>query len=242
VRAYRFTNCTAEQRIGANSRGLYALNSFTWSRARDNLEANNGDNSRINYGDLESEFGLSSYDQPLNNTTTVVWELPVGRDRRWGNSLNPVLDAVIGGWRVTAINTMTSGRTVNLSFSPASQFQVDSVTTHRPNISGDIYSADRSHTNYFNRNNVTIPTDGPFGNAPRNVARGPATFTLDMGLHKTFSLPAAARLEFRVETFNVFNRTNFDTPNGNRSSTAFGTITGLLTPPRQIQLGVKVNF
>jgi hypothetical protein len=45
-----------------------------------------------------------------------------------------------------------------------------------------------------------------------------------------------------VEVFNLFNRTNFGTPNGNRSATAFGTITSLATAPRQIQLGVKVDF
>ncbi len=56
------------------SRGLYLLNSFTWSRARDNasghLETANGDNSRVNFADVEGEFGLSGYNQPLNNMTT----------------------------------------------------------------------------------------------------------------------------------------------------------------------------
>lgn len=48
--------------------------------------------------------------------------------------------------------------------------------------------------------------------------------------------------EFRLEVFNLMNRTNFGAPNGNRSSTAFGTITSLATTPRQVQLGFKVNF
>ena len=64
------------------SDGLYLLNSFTWSRARDNasghLETANGDNSRVNYANIDGEFGLSGYNQPLNNTTSVVWELPFG--------------------------------------------------------------------------------------------------------------------------------------------------------------------
>ena len=74
------------------SRGLYLLNSFTWSRARDNasghLETANGDNSRVNFADIEGEFGLSGYNQPLNNVTTVVWEVPFGRDRRWGGDMH----------------------------------------------------------------------------------------------------------------------------------------------------------
>ena len=82
----------------------------------------------------------------------------------------------------------------------------------------------------------------PFGNAPRNAARGPALYVFDLGLHKGFALVGKSRLEFRVEAFNVLNKTNFGAPNGNVSNTNFGTITGLATPARQIQLGVKFDF
>ena len=71
------------------TRGLYLLNSFTWSKAEDNasghLETANGDNSRVNFRNIDGEWGTSGYNQPINNTTTVVWELPFGRDRRWAN-------------------------------------------------------------------------------------------------------------------------------------------------------------
>ena len=120
---YRALQVKVERRW---SDGLYLLNSFTWSRGRDNasghLETANGDNSRVNYLDLEGEFGLSGYNQPLNNTTSVVWELPFGEGRRWGNDLHPVVEAIAGGWRVTAINTMTSGLPVNLNYAPSQQF------------------------------------------------------------------------------------------------------------------------
>jgi hypothetical protein len=230
------------------SDGVYLLNSFTWSRARDNasghLETANGDNSRVNMADVDGEFSISGYNQPLNNTTTVIWQLPIGRERRWGSSMSPVLDVLAGGWQLTAINTMTSGRPVNLTYSPSSQFSVSGAPTYRPNVTGDIYSADRSITGYFNAANVLIPTDStkPFGNAARNSARGPATYVLDMGIQKSVMLPGDSRLEFRIEAFNVFNQTNFSVPNGNRSATAFGTITSLATPARQIQLGVKFDF
>jgi hypothetical protein len=243
---YRALQAKVERRY---SQGLYLLNSSTWSRARDNasghLETANGDNSRVNHADLDSEFGISGYNQPFNNTTTVVWELPFGRDRRWGHDMSPVADAFLGGWRLTAINTMTSGVPVNLNYSPAANFQVSGVPTYRPNVSGDIYSPDRSITNYFNPANITIPTDStqPFGNALRNMAVSPRIHVLDMGLHKSFTLPMSqSHFEFRLEVFNVMNRSNFGAPNGNRSSTAFGTITSQATTPRQVQLGVKVDF
>jgi hypothetical protein len=124
---------------------------------------------------------------------------------------------------------------------------VSSAPTYRPNLVGDIYVEEgkRSPNSYLNPASVVIPTNSsqPFGNAPRNAARGPSIYSLDMGLHKSFDLPFGdSRLEFRAEAFNVLNKSNFGAPNGNRSSTAFGTITSLSTTPRQIQLGLKLDF
>ena len=232
------------------SRGLYLLNSFTWSRARDNasghLEVQNGDNSRVNYRDLESEFGRSGYDQPFNNTTSFVWELPVGRGRRYGANLHPVAEGLVGGWRIVGINTMTSGVPINLSYSPASTSMVSGSPTYRPNLTGDplVPGDQRSINSYLNPETVVIPTDRtqPFGNAPRNAARSYPFYQFDLGLHKSFGLGRdQTRLEARIEAFNLFNRVNFGPANGNRSASAFGTITSTF-PARQIQLGVKLYF
>jgi hypothetical protein len=244
---YRALQAKIERRF---SRGLYVLNSFTWSRAIDlasgHLEAQNGDNSRVNFRDLEYQRGLSGYNQPLNNTTSLVWDLPFGRERRFGANIHPVLDGVLGGWRVTAINTMTSGLPVNLTYNPSGPFQVSGAPTYRPNLTGDPLAPDGERTidNYFNKANVVIPTDRsqPFGNAPRNNVRSPAFYQVDLGLHKSFALPGQdTRMEIRGEFFNLFNKTNFGAPNGNVSSADFGTIRSTF-PARQIQLGVKLYF
>ncbi|MEO8075366.1 MAG: TonB-dependent receptor, partial [Acidobacteriota bacterium] len=230
------------------TRGLYLLNSFTWSRARDNasghLEVQNGDNSRVNYRNLAAEFGRSGYDQPLNNTTSVVWELPFGKGRKFASGMNPLMEGILGGWRVVGINTMTSGVPINLSYSPSAAFSVGGTVTYRPNLSGDPLTPDGGVTNYLNQATVVVPTDitQPFGNAPRNAARGTPFSQMDLGLHKAFGPQGdARRIEARIEAFNLFNRTNFQTANGNRSSSAFGTITSAF-PARQIQLGVKLYF
>ena len=72
---YRAMQVKVERRY---QQGFYFLNSFTWSRTRDNasghLETANGDNSRVNFANVDAEFGTSGYDQPLNNVTTAVWE------------------------------------------------------------------------------------------------------------------------------------------------------------------------
>ena len=57
--------------------------------ASGHLEAFNGDNSRVNYRNVPAEKGVGAYDQPFNNTTSVVWELPYGKGRKWGRNRHP---------------------------------------------------------------------------------------------------------------------------------------------------------
>ena len=142
---------------------------------------------------------------------------------------------------------MTSGLPVNLNYSPASAFTVSTVPTYRPNLSGDVYApeGEQSINNWFNKANITIPTDvsQPFGNAPRNVARGPA-------LYVARSRPAqgvrawSAGQPLRVPRRGVqrAEQDQLRRAEQQRSSTNFGTITTLATPARQIQLGVKFDF
>jgi hypothetical protein len=245
---YHALQAKVEKRFG---QGLYLLNSFTWSKAIDNasghLETANGDNSRVNYNALRNERGLSGYDQPFNNTTTVLWELPFGRGRKYGSSWNKATDLALGGWRFTAINFATSGTTVNLTYSPAAAFQVSGAPAYRPNIIGNpvIPEGQRTVQTWLNPANVLLPTDRsqPFGNAGRNIVRGPRVDVMNLGLHKEFAITERFRLEFRTEAFNALNRTNFDNPNGNRSSGAFGTITSTnQNPARQVQFALRLAF
>ncbi len=200
----------------------------------------------MNYRNVEADFGRSGYDQPFNNTTSFVWELPFGRGRRFASGMNPVMEGILGGWRVVGINTMTSGVPINLSYSPASTFSVTGSPTYRPNLNGDPVTPEGQRTvaNYLNPATVEIPTDRaqPFGNAPRNAARAYPFRQLDLGLHKNFGLGGSERrLEARVEAFNLLNHTNFGPANGNRSSSSFGSITSTAVA-RQIQLGLKIYF
>ena len=234
------------------SGGFYFLNSFTWSKLIDNssghLEANNGDNSRVNFLDPGYNKGVGSYNQPLNNTTTVVYALPYGKGRKFGSTANPLLTAIIGGWQATFINTMSSGLPVNLTYGPASRYSVSGYPTYRPTLLGDPMapSAQRNIDNYFNKANVIIPVDplnpNPFGNAGRNTVRSYAIYQTDLGLHKDFPLWSEVRkLEFRTEFFNLMNKTNFQAPNSTSGSSAFGTIRSTF-PARVIQMAVKLVF
>jgi Carboxypeptidase regulatory-like domain/TonB dependent receptor/TonB-dependent Receptor Plug Domain len=232
------------------SAGLYFINSFTWSKAIDNapghLENYNGDNSRINSANPKSERGISSYDQPFNNTTSIVYDLPFGHGRHF-NMTNRLVDAVAGGWAVNVINTVTSGLPINITYSPTTQGTVSPLVTPRPNLTGSsLYTSNSDPTRYLSLSAFSIPSfTQPFGNAGRNIARGPYFQQLDLGLHKNFRLwSESSRMEFRAEAFNLLNKTNFNVNSGlttSVSSSSYGIFTQTL-PPRQVQLALKLVF
>lgn len=245
-----------QARIEGRRGGLTFLQSLTLSRAVDNgagtLENPNGNfPSPQDFRNLAAEEGTSAYDQPWNSTTSLVWDVPVGKGRRFMGEAGGLKQAVLGGWRLSAINNMWAGEPITLRYTPTGSQQVSGITqdfrganNYRPNVVCDPMATNPTPTAYFNRDCVVIPTDPtqPFGNAGRNSVRGHSIYQLDLGLHKVFDLPwRESDLELRIEAFNVLNRVNFRAANGNRSAGGFGTITSTYDP-RQIQLGLKLNF
>jgi len=243
------------------SYGLQFLNSFVYGKAIDNsgqsLDTSNGnDASPQDVRNLAAEKGLSNYDQKFTNVTSVVYQLPVGRGKKYGDSLHPAIDAAIGGWELSIINNALSAPPLNLrawaGSIPAAFQTVGNLAgfrggeTFRPNVLGPVLAVNpQDITNtFFNTANVVLPTDAshPFGNAGRNSVRGIGTQQIDLGIHKNFALPREdMKLQFRAEFFNVMNHTNFSAPNTDRASAAFGTIRGT-QPPRQVQFALKLYW
>ena len=240
------------------SAALLLSTALTLSRTQDNgagsLENPNGNfPAPQDLRNLDADFGLSGYHQPYNSTTSVVWDLPFGRGRRFLNDAPLALEVLLGGWQLAGINTFTAGEPVTLTYTAPPAFQVSGIqqdfrgaNNYRPNVVGDVLVADasRSPSNYLNRDSVVIPTDPsqPFGNAERNAVRGPRFWGLDVQASKRVPMPwPQGALELRVEAFNVLNRSNFRAPVGNRSANNFGTITATYDP-RIVQLGVKLLF
>jgi len=235
--------------------GLYLLNSFTWSRAIDNatghLDQPNNDTSRVNLANLGGERGQSAYNQPLNETLSVVWDLPIGKGRQFGGNMSRPLDAAVGGWQLTAINTDTSGQPVNLIYSPAAAYTLSPLLNQRPNVSGTVINPKSSWVKtttalngYLSSTAVTNPTDAskPYGNAGRNSLRDMTFNQFDLGLHKSFRLWSdRSSFDLRGEAFNVLNKVNYQAPTSNRSSGSFGSITTAF-PARQLQVAGKLSF
>ena len=165
---YNSLQAKVEYRRGSS---LNLLNSFTWSKAIDNvsqvLEDPSGNTGTPqNVYDIDNDRGLSGYDVPFLNVTSFVWQLPVGHGRRFGDTMPTLLNAVLGDWQVSGIYTMRSGRTVNLRYNTSGPTPVTSGLPSflggvnlRPNLIGDPMApeADRSIDNYFNRDAVVIP-------------------------------------------------------------------------------------
>ncbi|MGI8672792.1 MAG: carboxypeptidase regulatory-like domain-containing protein [Luteitalea sp.] len=247
---------SAQIRFETRMRGLTLLNSLTLSRAEDNgagsLESPNGNfPAPQDFYNLAAEDALSGYHQPYNNTTSVVWDLPFGRDRRYLADVPAWVDVLLGGWQVAGISTVAAGEAVTFTYIPTAQVQVSGIqqdfrgaNNYRPNVVGDPYGDRNSITNYFNRDTVQVPTgSNPFGNAERNSVRGPDFWQIDLALSKNVRLPVGSNtsLQLRAEAFNLLNRTNLRAPVGNRSANSFGSITSTFDP-RQLQLGVKLSF
>lgn len=229
--------------------GLYLLDSFTYSRGFDNagghLETSGGDNSRVNIANIRGDYGPSGYDQPVNNTISILWDLPI-----FQNSTG-LTKRLLGGWQFTDITTMTSGLPANLNYNVNNNFTVTGLYTYRPNVVGNLYlpNAQRVRTsaggpiNLLDKTAVVVPTGpNPFGNAMRNSIRGPYFSQTDMGLHKAIQvLHEGQVLDFRAEGFNILNQSNFYYPDTNASNSTYGQISSAF-PARQLQFALKLIF
>lgn len=224
------------------SHGVFLINSFTWSRATDlasaDLETENGDSALINTYNPSGDRGPSGYNQPLNDTTSFIVDLPYGHGHSFGSSAAGWQQQLLGGWQLTGINVVTSGVPINLTYTPSSN-QVVSTTSAaysiRPNLTGsanavyghNIVKTDSSLNGYLIPGSGTTPPPGVsipsgtqlFGNAARNDLRGPAFGQFDLAVHKKFTLPNERyNAEFRVEAFNLLNATNYISPSSSVGS------------------------
>ncbi len=259
-----------EQRFVA---GLTLLNSFTWEHSLDNASASLEGNtpSPQNGLDLKADYGQSDYNLPVANVTTLVYELPFGHGQRFVSNANGVLNSVIGGWQLSAINTAQSGTPFNLTYTPTALQQVSQqisatyrgANEYRPNrVSGQKVThgtksraANTGYVNYVNLAAFSIPAasktgnfyNSPFGNASRNPGRTPTFNETDLDVNKKFNTPIESlKLEFRAEAYNVFNHTNFYLP-GNISGSQGGTPTGggqitSTLEPRILQFALKIIY
>jgi hypothetical protein len=258
-----------EQRFVA---GLTLLNSFTWEHSMDNASASLEGNTPApqDANNLKADWSQSDYNLPVANITSLVYDLPFGRGHNLLSTGNALLNGVVGGWQVSAVNTIQAGTPFNLTYTPNSTNAVSpqisanyrGANAYRPNrVAGQkVISKSKApggYIQYVNLAAFTLPATreanngpllSPFGNSGRNPGRTPAFYQTDMTLNKKFNTPVdRIKVEFRAEAYNVFNHTNLYLPSSGLSGTlgstptSGGTITSTFQP-RVLQFGLKLTY
>lgn len=122
---------------------------------------------------------------------------------------------------------------------------ISGFAASRPDLIGDPNAGPHTVDQWLSRSafrRLNPRTEaGHFGNAGRNIARGPALTDLDLSLTRSFRVAEAARLQFRAESFNIANQANFGLPVGDLNSANFGRIF-TAAPPRLLQFALKLVF
>jgi hypothetical protein len=233
------------------SRGLQFDLHYTWSRTRDMATHSNGGGATMDNYDVEKDYGPANWDVPHRFVAAWVYEPPFFR-----NSSNKLLKYVVGGWQITGITTLQSGIPANVTFG-ADRANIGIAGLQRPNLIGAVPelncqpntggatpAARRQLIGCYDASAFALPDQFTFGNAPRNVLRGPSYKQTDLAFMKNIPVGGDARVQLRAEVYNVFNRANFANPNAVFGSSAFGSITALATGAtmRRVQLGARLVF
>jgi hypothetical protein len=200
--------------------------------------------------DFQGEKSLSGEDATHRLVTGWVYELPLGRDKRFGSGMPAAVDRIANGWQVSGIVTLSSGQPLgSLSVTPDNTGSFKDVAGVRPDlISNPCLSSDRPRgekiTGYVDRSAFGIPAPFRFGSAPRTLAscRGDGVKNFDLSITKRIPIRETVRAEFRAELFNAFNRPQLRAPNLGLGTAGFGTITAQENESRIIQFGLKFHF
>jgi hypothetical protein len=217
---YHAFTARVEKRLSA---GLSVLASYTLSKSIDDF-----DSRPLDMENRRLERSLSEFDVPQRLVASWVYELPFGRQRRFGASLNPALDYILGGWTLSGIGTLQSGLPVAVS-RPA----VNNGTSARL----DVRHIDR----WFDTSVFAPAAPFTFGNVGRYLpdVRSDGIQSFDFTLAKTFTFHERYRAKFRAEMFNAFNTPQFGAPAGGVTSSTFGAVRSQANMPRLVQFGLQ---
>jgi carboxypeptidase family protein len=230
--------------------GLDFVANYTLSKALSNsrgffgsgdVAAGTSTSTPVNSRDLDSNYGPTFFDARHIFSLAGSYELPFGRERRFGKSWNRMLDAIAGGWNVSFSSNAHSGYPITVTDSANPSLQA-SRSTERPNRVGSGEVDNPTLDRWIDRSAFVSAPLGQFGNSGIGILRAPGYWTIDLSIGKQVTTVGRQYLLFRLEAFNAFNRPNFGPPQANIQSTAFGTITTTVGNARIIQLVSKYYF
>ena len=230
-----------------------------------NLSDNQGSAGNFNSAGFVDEqggySGTDSYDRHLDYgnvaatrrqrwLTTAIYELPVGRGRMFGNKMNPIAEALVGGWQISNILLVQSGPFLT-AFFPAGFIDPSGTgsgtyvggANQRPDRIANGNSGARTRDRWFNANAFACPGSndpasvatcdvgvgslpiGRYGTESVGDLRGPGTVNLSSGVSKSFRVYENVRVRAEGTFTNVLNHTNLADPTLDLTSGSFGKIT-----------------
>jgi OFA family oxalate/formate antiporter-like MFS transporter len=178
-----------------------------------------------------------------NFTSTLNYELPFGKGRKYMSGVNPGANKFIGGWQINMIMLARTGLPFTVS---QQQGLLSNGTGNRPNrlANGDL--ANPTIDRWWDPTAFAQTADntGTYGSAGRNILRQPNQVNVDFSLIKNTRFWERFEHQFRIEAFNSLNHLQFAGPARTLGASDQGVITSLLfnTPMRQVQLVMKLNF
>ncbi len=238
--------------------GLTVLSGYTFSKSIDN-----GSGIRTLGSDplfaqnaycLSCERGLSVFNQFQRFVTSVVYDLPFGKGRKYLNQ--GIASRTLGGWQMNSIFTVASGFPQTVV--PGSDRSQTGSGYDRPNATGiSPVLGNPTPAEWFNIEAFSLQPLGSYGNAGRDVVIGAGVFSWDFSTLKNLYLKEKRYLQFRFEAFNFLNHPNFGDPSltlGNNrvdangkpivGSGSFGTISSTRSgiDMRELQFSLKLIF
>ncbi|MGH9834540.1 MAG: carboxypeptidase regulatory-like domain-containing protein [Blastocatellia bacterium] len=241
--SYNAFNAKIEHRSNA----MLFTTVYTWAKSIDSKSAAAGIGNDVagwqgflDNSDIRRDRGRSEFDVDHRLVSSLVYELPVGRGKRFGGNMPKAVDVVIGGWQVNAIATFQKGFPMTISAADVGGLN-DTFGTNRADLVGTpklIKSIDQ----WFDTSAFKQPAAGFLGTSGRGILRLPGTNNWDTGLFKNFTITEKVSFQFRFESFNAWNHTQWGNPERNVANTAnFGRILSARAA-RINQLGAKIVF
>jgi hypothetical protein len=251
--------------------GLYALLGYTYSRNFDSgLTDGLGTNPGAMYYPLPGfnklDWGLSQLNLNDSFTASVIYDLPFGKGKKFGNGWSGASDTILGHWQLNLIERATSGFplfVVDSADESGVFFSYNGNTFQRPNQVGDPNKGgpEGGNTNcpaqihtlqhWFNPCAFAPAPTGELGTAPRAPVYGPRYVNTDFSVFKDFPLSfrEGMKLQFRAEFFNLFNHPQFflagvagTGEQDINTSSSFGVINNTVGNPRLVQFALRLNF
>jgi hypothetical protein len=227
------------------SSGLQFISSYTLGHAMatsgTTLSGSNNFQTISNIN-LSLNYSNAAWDIRNNFTTGFTYDLPFGRGKQFGGSLNRAVDTALGNWQINGILTLHSGQPYTVSAGGCQGVWAGCF----PNYSGDPNAAPsggRTPSEWFNTATFSAPTSLTEGTIGDNKNYGPPLHNLDFSVFKDFPFTERFRLQFRMEVFNLTNTPQFSFPDSGYGDSDFGRITSTLPgTERHIQFSLKFLF